>query len=430
MAGTLCNLVISCCLLSDALCSDWSVWMPRSIEALHGSCVLIPCAFEVHVGQRAKLKRPVNGVWRKGSQWFQGSIIQGEIVGDLMQKNCTTILDNIPINYTDNYYFRIESGFNFTFATAVAINVIASPPKPWVTPMSEVSEGTPLNLTCSAPAPCPRLPPTLTWAPPGLGDSVDRLLANPDGTKSASSTLSFTASRLYHHWRIACGAVYPLQLGGGSMRAEDAVILNVLYSPENTSALLSPSGWVPKGTNITLTCTSDGNPQVAHYTWFRARGSEVTAVGWEKKLTFSMAEDLGGLYLCEAQNPHGRQNSTTVQLTVKGVGVTLWMWGVMVGGALLLCSLLTLCMCRLRKSSKLPAIVSKGLSADEAPVYGNISTVLKPGFTVNQSRKDLEESVYSNLDMAYPGKTGCSTDQSGTPENNCELYANTITSNQ
>ncbi|KAJ8353033.1 hypothetical protein AAFF_G00118840, partial [Aldrovandia affinis] len=71
-----------------------------------------------------------------------------------------------------------------------------------------------------------------------------------------------------------------------------------------------------------------------------------------------------------------------------------------------------------------------GLSADEAPVYENISTVLKPGFTVNQSRKDLEESVYSNLDMAYPGKTGCSTDQSGTPENNCKLYANTIPSNQ
>ncbi|KAG9332095.1 hypothetical protein JZ751_015871 [Albula glossodonta] len=238
MALTWLYFVFGFCLLSAVLCSDWSVSMPQRIEVLSGSCVLIPCTFEVKDENRGELKDRASGVWRKGSQWFEGSrdvfnssqhqnILQGQIVGDLLQKNCTTILHNLTMNYTDKYYFRIEAKFKLTFPTAVHIKVIASPHKPEVTSVGTVREGMQVNLTCSAPAPCPQLPPVLTWTPATLGDSVNVLLDNSEGTKKVSSTLSFTASYL-HHGNIICSAAYPLQQGGGSESAEETVALNVL----------------------------------------------------------------------------------------------------------------------------------------------------------------------------------------------------------
>ncbi|XP_064189843.1 myelin-associated glycoprotein-like [Anguilla rostrata] len=435
MNGAWCFFVIGCCQLLGALCAEWSAFMPQTIEALAGSCVLIPCQFEVPENEVARLKKPANGVWRKRSQWFTGgvdvynsshhqNILQGEITGDLIQKNCTTILDAIPSNYTDVYYFRIETGFMATFAKSVNIKVIASPPKPQVTSVGAVMEGTPVNLTCTASAPCPRLPPALTWSPPELGRGASALLGNPDGTRSASSTLSFVASRL-HRGRIACSADYPLQLGGGSERAEEAVTLNVLYSPKGTSATVSPSELVPEGTTVSLNCTSDANPQVAHYSWFRVKDGKVTAVGWERNLTLVMTENHTGLYHCEAQNEHGRQNSTAVQLRVQGAGAALWIWGTMGGGFLLLSSLLILCICRQRK---LPdPVVMKVQGEDDSPVYENISTVTKLGFAENQPRKDLDEAVYSNRRTLNPSGTVCMSNPSGTAERDDQLSANCFT---
>ncbi|KAJ8339668.1 hypothetical protein SKAU_G00343010 [Synaphobranchus kaupii] len=408
--------------------------MPQRIEALAGSCVLIPCAFEVPEDQVAKLTKPAIGVWRKSSQFDGGvdvynsshrqNILQGEIIGDLMQKNCTSILDAIPRNYTDVYYFRIETGFRCTFTEKVTINVIASPRKPQVTSMGTVMEGTPVNLICTALAPCPRLPPALTWYPPQLGRVENTLLGNPDGTRTASSTLSFVASHL-HHGDIVCSAVHPLQQGGSSERAEEAVALNVLYSPKNTSASVSPSELVTAGTTVNLTCSSDGNPQVAHYSWFRVRGGEVIAVGWERTLTLNLTEGHVGLYHCQAQNEHGRQNSTAVQLHLQGVGagVAVWILVVAGGGILLVCGLLILCICRQRK---LPVpVIRKDQGEDDSPVYENISVATKLGFTANQSRKDLDEaSVYSNIETLY--KTGCLTNPPGMKERNYQLYANSF----
>ncbi|KAJ8353642.1 hypothetical protein SKAU_G00212090 [Synaphobranchus kaupii] len=41
------RLILIGCLLQGALSRDWAIWMPQSIEALAGSCVLIPCTFDI-----------------------------------------------------------------------------------------------------------------------------------------------------------------------------------------------------------------------------------------------------------------------------------------------------------------------------------------------------------------------------------------------
>ncbi|KAJ8248668.1 hypothetical protein COCON_G00233780 [Conger conger] len=199
---------------------------------------------------------------------------------------------------------------------AVQINIKDSPPKPKLTTEKvEVMEGTSVSLSCSAAAPCPKLPPNLTWTP-RLSDSVDQLQENEDNTTSVSSDLTFTASHLHHGQKITCRALYTLQQGGNQM-SEASLTLKVRYPPKKTSVSVSPSGSVLEGSSVTLTCSSKARPPVQNYTWYRVNGTEMNTVGTGQNLTFNVTESSGSeQYYCEAQNEHGKENSTTVLLNV------------------------------------------------------------------------------------------------------------------
>ncbi|XP_036410784.1 sialic acid-binding Ig-like lectin 14 [Megalops cyprinoides] len=254
--------------------------MPQHITALSGSCVLIPCKFKIPEDE--SLSKPANGVWIKHAAQFatEGTVVfnssntknklGGEILGDLIQKNCTSVLDNIPQSFTDKYFFRIETGrFRVTFPNSpVNINVKDSPQKPKMTGITEVLENTPVNLTCTAAAPCHTHPPVLTWTPQ-LGDHLDQLCENADETKSVSSVLTFSASHLHHGKTITCTAVYPLQEKTSSKSVEETRTLSVLFSPKNTTASVGPSDSVKKGDSVTLYCSSEASPPVKSFTWFR-----------------------------------------------------------------------------------------------------------------------------------------------------------------
>ncbi|XP_064160225.1 myelin-associated glycoprotein-like isoform X4 [Anguilla rostrata] len=320
------------CLLQGALGREWATWMPQSIEALSGSCVLIPCRFDIQPQFDKDLTAEAKGLWKKG--YTNGKVvfdssrtgtaaeqntIKGTLIGQLLMKNCTTILDGFPSSYSDDYFFRLEAldKLKYNFPTAVKINAKDSPPKPKLTPERvEVMEGTSVNLSCSAVAPCPELPPNLTWTP-RLSDSVDHLQENEDRTKSVSSVLTFTASHLHHGQKITCRALYTLQQGDTQKTTEASRTLKVLYPPKNTSVSVSPSGSVLEGSSVTLTCSSNANPAVQNYTWYKVNGTEMNTVGTGQNLTFNVTEFSGSeQYCCEAQNEHGKENSTTVQLDV------------------------------------------------------------------------------------------------------------------
>ncbi|KAG7469052.1 hypothetical protein MATL_G00124770 [Megalops atlanticus] len=320
MAGIVRFILIGC-LLQGALSSQWAVWLPKSIEALSGSCVLIPCRFEIPVKYENDL-HSAKAVWIRGKKWQDGTHvfdsnqtqsknrIQGRLIGDLLQKNCTIIMDNFTKSDADHYSFRVDSmgPLKFTFNQTVPILVTETPPKPKLTPVKvEVTEGTSVRLTCSAAAPCPTLPPTLTWTP-RLRNSVDQLQENEDKTKS--SVLTFTASHLLHGQKISCTALYKLQQGDREKKSEQSLTVNVLYPPKSTSASVSPSGSVMLGSSVTLTCSSNANPPVQSYTWYKENGREMKIVGSGQNLTFNVTEPSdGGQYYCEAQNDHGRQTS-------------------------------------------------------------------------------------------------------------------------
>ncbi|KAI3361280.1 hypothetical protein L3Q82_013461 [Scortum barcoo] len=130
-------------------------------------------------------------------------------------------------------------------------------------------EGSSVNLTCSAPAPCLTQPPTLTWTS-SLGDSQETLQEKPDKTKVKTSVLTFTASHLHHGKEISCTARYNKQ--GGSTESSVSTTAEISYSPKRTTVSVSPSGPVAENSVVTLTCSSTANPAVTNYTWYRADG--------------------------------------------------------------------------------------------------------------------------------------------------------------
>ncbi|XP_041717170.2 sialic acid-binding Ig-like lectin 7 [Coregonus clupeaformis] len=306
--------------------------MPDRLDVLTGSCVQIPCAFEIPVKNINKFNSTILtfGVWIKESPQFGDNLAnvifntskmvnsyQGNITGNMSQKNCTTVFFNVTTSYSDKYFFRIESQpYRATDnETSVNIDVRDLPPSPIITVSGEVKEKTPISLNCSAVAPCPEYPPELTWTLPTQFTPENQLQENPDQTKSVLSTVTFTLSYLHHEKNITCTAVYPV--GTSNKTAEHTMMLNVSFSPKDTSASIIPADPVLVGSCVNLTCSSTANPPVTNFTWFKISGGKPTQVASGQSYTLNVTAGDGGLYYCEARNSHGLGKSEEEKLAIK-----------------------------------------------------------------------------------------------------------------
>ncbi|KAM9309036.1 myelin-associated glycoprotein-like isoform 2-T3 [Pholidichthys leucotaenia] len=236
--------------------------------------------------------------------------LQGSLTGNLLEKNCTTILNNMPVSRYD-YFFRLQCDnslkFNFNPPT-VSINIRDSLPAPTITPSQlEVEEGSPVTLTCSAVAPCPILPPLVTWIP-SIGDPEE----SAEDTK-VTSVMNFTASHLHNGQNFSCSALYRREAGNNNLTFQGSLILQVLYPPNNTT--ISHPGAVTEGSSVTLTCNTNANPNV-NYTWYKVVGEQETEVGSEK-LFSTTASEIDNQFYCKVSNKYGTQNSSVLQIDVQ-----------------------------------------------------------------------------------------------------------------
>ncbi|XP_064175822.1 B-cell receptor CD22-like, partial [Anguilla rostrata] len=148
-----------------------------------------------------------------------------------------------------------------------------------------------------------------------------------------------------------------------------AVTLSVRYPPNNTLVSVSSSGEIVEGSSVTLTCSSDANPPVQNYTWYKKNDTGVWQAGSGQSLNFSNFRSWNrGQYYCEAQNRLGAQNSSAILVTVQG-GQSLIM-AAAVGVAEML-ALVFLCVClRRRKSTNETEGDRQG---NKSPIDGNFS---------------------------------------------------------
>ncbi|KAG7320658.1 hypothetical protein KOW79_016511 [Hemibagrus wyckioides] len=267
------KLMVVCFLFQAVLCREFSITLPESVEALRGLCVLIPCRFQIEEQYDKDLQRDPTGIWLlngtdvNSNKVFNSKVttenkIEGEIIGDLLMKNCTTIFYNIRKRDRGKYYFRLEyEGLKYNYRPPVSLRVRDSPIRPSITlykedqgeveDQNEVVEGTSVSLICSAPsAPCLLNPPTFTWN--FLPE--ERRQEQNHNTSFSSSQLNFNATHLHHGLTFTCTTTYQLQNQNKSARSSRT--LHVLYAPQISSS----SSCNRSQDLIMCSCEVHGNP--------------------------------------------------------------------------------------------------------------------------------------------------------------------------
>ncbi|KAK9953463.1 hypothetical protein ABG768_017452 [Culter alburnus] len=322
-------------LLVVSSASEYNAELPSRITALSGSCVQIPCRFNVSENS-LKITERLFGFWIKKNHSLQSleslvvfngssNITKGfshiEILGNLSQCECTTVFYDVMNNHSDKYYFRVEimpSDWKYTYSDNPINISVSDVPQPLIlkpTDLKEVMENTTVNLSCSAEAPCPKQPPTISWTNIPESDNITtQLQEKPDKTQSVFSHMTFKASYMDHRKNISCTAKYPRNTSNDST-VETTMMLRVLFPPIETHITIDPSASVSVGTNVNLTCKSKANPSNdMNYTWYK--GGQENQLDFGEQLTFTVNRKSGGWYFCIAKNEHGFQISEEIQLIV------------------------------------------------------------------------------------------------------------------
>ncbi|XP_076746018.1 myelin-associated glycoprotein [Maylandia zebra] len=175
-------------LLFAVICSsvssdEWKATVVKSIDALVGSCVVVPCSFS-HTGGNLPSSR-LRGIWhekndKKSNIYHEDYTLikdnfkgRTRLVGDLGQNNCTLEITEVKDHDNGPFCFRVElvrtenndpTKDKFSFVEdCVELNMITEPPKPTVIKPKTATQGEPYTVTCSVIHTCPAHVPKLTW---------------------------------------------------------------------------------------------------------------------------------------------------------------------------------------------------------------------------------------------------------------------------
>ncbi|XP_026066077.1 B-cell receptor CD22-like isoform X1 [Carassius auratus] len=344
MMETLVTFLLTGSLIQGVLCG-FNINLLNKVEALNGSCVFIPCTFDIDQRYEADLTNGAKRMWYKvrnphvivfDSSSPNTGLLKGEIFGTATQKNCTTRFDNVDQSHDGSYYFRIETNgglkFNYRGPTysQVKIVVLGSPPKPTLSFFKdqqkvmkkkvEVIEGSSVSLRCSTKIFCPSRPSSLTWSSSLIESVTGRQYQNQT---DLISDLNFTVSYRHHRVNFTCTATHQIQQQNTT---QESRLLHVQYAPKNTSVRINPAGLVLEGRSVTLICSSDANP-AAKYTWYRDTERPLNPVQTGPNLTVNNTDPThSGQYYCTAKNKHGTQTSSVlldVQYAPKNTSVRI-----------------------------------------------------------------------------------------------------------
>ncbi|XP_014838099.1 PREDICTED: myelin-associated glycoprotein-like [Poecilia mexicana] len=304
---------------------------PKHINALSGSCLLIPCSFTDHKEMKVDGKRKPSGIWIRSTVWvtsyprlvvynssWSKNKYEMKMIGDLSEKNCTTVFSNIHPSHTDRYFFSIENGLLRSFAVCDPVLLIIkdSAWSPRIDISGVVKENNSVTVTCSALTPCPYSPPELALnLQPNPHRQMER---NTDGTFTTTIQQNITLSYRYDGYNIICSARYPVNGGKHNNKPDKGAMakftLFFSYAPKETSASISSSvdNWVK------LHCSCRANPPVSVFTWFKNSTNGAMKVAEGENYGVQVTEE--GIYYCAATNDVGSQTSPEIHLSVNQKG--------------------------------------------------------------------------------------------------------------
>ncbi|XP_063073851.1 B-cell receptor CD22-like [Engraulis encrasicolus] len=212
----------------------------------------------------------------------------------------TFIILATRLDDSGDYYCRAENTIGQQDSPVVSVQVSYAPRNTTVlvTPPGQIREGSSVTLTCSTDAYPP--PYTYSWYKAGA------MIPQED-----RENLTFSNIQPENHGQYYCQAVNAI-----GQQDSPSVSVEVLYKPVKTAILNAPRGVIHKGVSVSLTCSSDANPPVENYAWFKNESSSPVGSGQQFTISNISSED-AGQYYCEARNTHGAGNSPPVSITVE-----------------------------------------------------------------------------------------------------------------
>ncbi|MFT7800650.1 sialic acid-binding Ig-like lectin 6 [Arapaima gigas] len=365
----------------------WAVEVPEAVDALRGSCLVIPCKFmcpdfwipsNTTVGLWLELS-DASFVYHPNASKVAGKYKgRTQLVGDLKKGNCSLKIRHIQNNDNGPFYFRVQmTRYNFSFAKSkVHVRVIDVPGDPVLNVTEVVQVGKNVSATCSVNHSCPSNLPSLTWNRNGLVVVESRWLDG--GQWTATSVLTFVPEVSDNRKHLECTADYKLQNKFRSLK-----VLDVRYPPE-----IKPNSACAVG-NAEVTCRFyvDSNPASEVEFSVVPRGScDVKNVTNGSVTTISLRGEkcTTATVALNASNSEGRA-ALSLNVGRPDVWTSVYTYAA-VAVACLLIVLAAVCFCACRKGEKRDQS-SKGAKE----TYANFEGWEK------RRRSEYSEDIYENM---------------------------------
>ncbi|KAL1005536.1 hypothetical protein UPYG_G00060350 [Umbra pygmaea] len=273
--------------------------------------------------------------------------------------------------FKTNYNFEWGQSLHGTILTVTGLQVKMTPPT--------CNEGQNVTLTCSSMCSL-NDNPTYTW-----------YKKNVTSLKASGQSYSITNITSEDSGEYYCEAENEY----GHLNSSNLCV-DVHYSPKNTSISISLSGEIMEGSSVTLNCSSDANPPVNKYTWYKKNVASPKASGQSYNITNIRSED-SGEYYCEAENviTFGKSPALTIIITEKKTASRTAAVGVTVVVLVLILCLSAFIWFRMKSSKSTPDTRNTADDGQEVlgPVYDIVSSVEMTSNGAQRADKDNQEDL-------------------------------------
>ncbi|XP_070296322.1 cell adhesion molecule CEACAM6-like isoform X3 [Salvelinus sp. IW2-2015] len=277
--------------------NGWSVtYTTQSICTLKGSSVEMSCSYTYPSGYMVTTTFWFTKYDAEGNpvSLLDDPDYYGRLTYHRDKKNSHTLrITDLRESDSATYKFSFitdQTGGKYTGDPGVTLSVTGLLVK--VTPAAEGQK----TLTCSTTC-------TLTDNPTYIWYKNGQRLDEPTSQQHSSNTLVVLGHSADSY---SC-----------TVEHHEALHSPAVYAPKNTSVSVTPSGEIVEGSSVTLTCSSDANPPVDKYTWYKKNVNSPKASGQSYSITNIISEDRGEYY-CEAENTIASMNSTTLKIIIAG----------------------------------------------------------------------------------------------------------------
>uniref|UniRef100_A0AAY5KHK1 B-cell receptor CD22 n=1 Tax=Esox lucius TaxID=8010 RepID=A0AAY5KHK1_ESOLU len=214
--------------------------------------------------------------------------------------NNTLIITDLRETDSAEYKFRfitVKPGNQWTGTPGVKLSVTDLQVD--VTPAT-VTEGQNVTLTCITSCPLTDNP-TYIW--------YKKTVTSPKASGRRYSISNITSEDSGEYYCEAQNKYGRLTASTVSVDVQ----CKYISATSNIFVSVSPSGEIMEGSSVTLTCSSDANPPMDKYTWYKKTVTSPIASGQSYLITNITSED-SGEYYCVATNVIGNRSSDLICL--------------------------------------------------------------------------------------------------------------------